>query len=271
MWPILSLLCYSTLPRAIKELLYCNTKRMNVNVFSNPILWYYITTMAKSALRLQARGLRENGLGVKTIAYQLNVSSSTVSLWTRDIRLTEKQIHTLEQRARDPQYGRRLEYTIKQQDQRKSKIEHLLQQGIKDVGDLTKRELFVAGINLYWAEGFKKDNLVGFSNSDPEMIRLFIKWLDVCCHVEKNRIKLRLGLNEQYIEKVEEIESFWVKQLHISKEQFQKPFFQKVQWKKIYDNPEDYHGVLRVRVAKSTDLLRLIHGWIQGMKQVEYY
>jgi hypothetical protein len=227
--------------------------------------------MAKSALRLQARELRESGLGVKTIAYQLHVSSSTVSLWTRDIQLTAGQIKTLEQRSHDPHYGRRLAYTNKQQKNRISKINRLKEEGIEQVGDLTKRELFVAGINLYWAEGFKKDNLVGFSNSDPEMIQLFLKWLEICCHVEKDRIKLRLGLNEQYIDKVEEIESFWINKLRVSKEQFQKPFFQKVLWKKIYDNPEDYHGVLRVRVAKSTDLLRLIHGWIQGMKQSEVH
>ena len=244
---------------------------MNVNVFSNPILLYSITNMAKSALRLQARELRKIGLGVKTIAHQLHVSSSTTSLWTRDIKLTAKQINILEQRSHDPHYGRRLEYTNQQHENRISKINKLHKEGIVQVGDLTKRELFIAGINLYWAEGFKKDNLVGFSNSDPEMIKLFIKWLENCCHVGKERIKLRLGLNEQYVDKVDEIESFWIKQLHIPKEQFQKPFFQKVQWKKIYDNPEDYHGVLRVRVAKSTDLLRLIHGWIQGMKQAEFY
>jgi hypothetical protein len=76
-----------------------------------------------------------------------------------------------------------------------------------------------------------------------------------------------LGLNEQYKENVLEMQNYWVQELGLSENQFQKPFFQKVKWKKIYEHPEQYHGVLRVRVAKSTDLLRKIHGWIEGLRR----
>jgi len=223
--------------------------------------------MAKSALRLQAREMRKEGLGIKTIAYKLTVSSSTVSLWCKDIQLSEQQIQTLEKRAHDPHYGRRLAYSQKQRKEKEERISSLLQNGIQDIGRLTDKELFIAGINLYWAEGFKKDNLVGFSNSDPAMIQVFLRWLNVCCEVSQDRIKARVGVNEAYIKKVEKIEQYWSKQLHFPLEQFQKPYVQKVQWKKQYDHPDEYHGVLRIRVSKSTDLLRKIMGWIEGMKR----
>lgn len=225
--------------------------------------------MAKSKLRLEARELRKNGIGIKTIAYKLGVSSSTVSLWCRDIVLNADQITELERRSRDPYYGRRLLYTQKQQAERKRKVKTLFEEGRKEVGVLTKRELFVIGIALYWAEGFKKDNLVGFSNSDPEMIILFVEWLN-SCGIPQNRLKFRLGLNESYRNSVGEIEQFWQKILKVDKSQFQKPFFQQVKWKKIYDNQNEYHGVLRVRVSKSTDLLRKIHGWIGGLRNAKY-
>jgi len=51
----------------------------------------------------------------------------------------------------------------------------------------------------------------------------------------------------------------------IDKENFQKPFYQKVKWQKQYDHPENYHGVLRIRVRKSTDFLRKICGYINGL------
>jgi predicted transcriptional regulator len=62
--------------------------------------------MAKSVIRLQARELRKSGLGIKTIAHQLGVSSSTVSLWSRDIKLTEDQIKNLE---KIPEHSKRIE------------------------------------------------------------------------------------------------------------------------------------------------------------------
>lgn len=223
--------------------------------------------MAKSKERLRARELRKQGLGVKTIAHKLGVSSSTVSLWCRDIVLKEDQLQVLRKNSHDPFYGKRLQYIQKQQRKRLQKIQTLRKEGIKEIGVLSKRELFIAGVSLYWAEGFKKDNLVGFANSDPAMIRLFLRWLMETCHVSKEHIKVRLGLNEQYNEKVLDMQKYWMNELKLSEKQFQKPFFQKVKWKKIYEHPEEYHGVLRVRVAKSTDLLRKIHGWIEGLRQ----
>ncbi len=223
--------------------------------------------MAKPLLRRRARQLRQQGLGIKTIAHKLKISSSTVSLWCRDIQLTLAQIKTLEQRNHDPFYGRRLAYILHQQHKRQQKIIYLRQKGIKEIGRLTPKELFLIGVSFYWCEGFKKDNQVGFANSDPFLLKLFLIWLKNCCHIPKSRLKLRVTANELYRNKIESIESYWSKTLDISKSQFQKPFFQKVQWKKIYDHPEDYHGVLRIRVSRSTDFLHQIHGWIEGLKQ----
>lgn len=224
-------------------------------------------TMAKSKQRLLARKYRKEGLGIKTIAGKLQVSPSTVSLWCRDIHLSTAQIKELEVRAHDPYYGKRLAYVQKQQKIRLEKVVHLFREGQEEVGQLTKQQLFASGIALYWAEGFKKDNMVGFSNSDPTMILFFVRWLESCCSISKDRLKLRVGVNESYRKKVKTIEGYWSRSLNIPKNQFQKPFFQKVLWKKIYENADDYHGVLRVRVSKSTDLLRKIHGWIEGFRK----
>lgn len=223
--------------------------------------------MAKSQLRLEARALRKKGLGIKIIAQKLGVSSSTSSLWCRDIKLTPNQLEQLSKNAHDPYYGKRAANIAKQKKLRQEKITKFLREGVVEVGKLNNREWLMSGIALYWAEGFKKDNLAGFSNSDPAMVKFFILWLNKCCGIKLQYLRLRLGINEQYRDNVDKIEKYWSRVLKIPSEQFQKPFFQKVKWKKIYDNTEDYHGVLRVRIAKSTDLLRKINGWIEGLKQ----
>ncbi len=222
--------------------------------------------MSKSISHQKARELRKQGLGIKTIAHQLRVSSSTTSLWCRDIQLNAEQIQELERRSHDPFYGKRLENVRKQQKLRALQIEHLFKKGIKDVASLTKKELFAAGISLYWGEGFKKDSQVGFANSDPSMLKFFVFWLEKCCGITKDRLRFRIGINESYKDKITTVQEFWSRYLNINENQFQKPFFQKVKWKKVYDNPETYFGVLRVRVTKSTNLLRLFRGWIEGLR-----
>ena len=133
--------------------------------------------MAKFKEKLEARRLRKQGGSIKVIAKKLQVSPSSVSYWCRDVKLSPTQIKILEKRARDPHYGRRLEYALAQQRKRIEKTKKLKEQGRKDIGNLNKRELFLVGAALYWAEGFKKDNQAGFASSDPDMIRLFLSWM----------------------------------------------------------------------------------------------
>lgn len=222
--------------------------------------------MIKIVLHRKARILRRAGLGIKTIARKLEVSSSTVSLWCRDIILSQKQYDTLMKRAHDPYYGRRKDNIIKQMKKRLDTIERLKQEGIRKIATLNWRELFIAGVALYWAEGFKKDKRLGFANSDPAMIKFFLLWLIKCCKVPKHVIRLRVGLNISHKVRISEVEAHWSQVTKISLSQFQKPFFQKFVWKKEYPKPEEYFGVLRIRANKQLPLFRKIHGWIEGLK-----
>jgi hypothetical protein len=221
--------------------------------------------MAKSYERLQARKLRTGGESIKVIAKKLGVSPSSVSLWCRNIKLSPSQIKELERRFKDPNYGNRLGYALKQQRKRILKTKRLKKQGIKEVGNLTKRELFLVGIALYWAEGFKKDSQAGFASSDPKMINIFLRWLYDCCDYKKEDLLLRVTVNISHKYRIDKIQRHWSEIAQISTTHFRKPFYQKVKWKKIYDNPNQYFGVLRIRVRKSADFLRKIHGWIEGL------
>jgi hypothetical protein len=222
--------------------------------------------MAKSDQKIKARQLRSTGESIKVIAKKLSVSSSTVSSWCKDVKLSPAQIKELERRAHDPKYGKRLENSLKQQRQRIEKTEILTKEGIVEIGILSKREMFLSGVCLYWAEGYKKDSLAGFCNSVPDMVKFFLTWLKECFGYKNEDISLRVGVNEGFRKRTEIIENFWSSLTGIPRTQFQKPFYQRVKWKKKYDNEENYHGVLRVRVRKSTDFLRKIKGCIEGLK-----
>lgn len=221
--------------------------------------------MAKGISRLEARRLRSEGDSIKKIARDLNVSTSTASLWCRDIKLSSTQILQLEKNSKDPYYGRRLSYALKQQLNRKIVSEKIRSEAVKTVGSLSDREKLIVGVALYWAEGFKKDKMVGFANTDPAMIRFVLNWLQNQLNVSGDSIRLRVGINQSHMERTKEIEMYWSRITGMPLDQFQKPYYQKVVWKKIYDHPEEYFGTLRIRVHKSTKLLKKINGLVEGL------
>jgi len=222
--------------------------------------------MAKSQQKIEAIKLRSRGRSIKSIAKELSVSPGSVSIWCRDVKLSKEQIEKLERDAHDPKYGRRLENSSKQHEIALKKTVQLRVEGVKEVGGLSKRDLFVIGIALYWAEGFKKDSQVGLGSSDPAMILIFVKWLQICFGYSLEDLLVRVTVNESHKHRIDEITRYWSNLLGLPIGEFRKPFYQHVKWQKIYNNPEEYFGVLRVRVRKSKDFLRKIHGLIEGLK-----
>ena len=161
----------------------------------------------KDSVKEKVRKLRIEGLGLNQISKTANVPKSTIRLWILDIRLTEEQKIKLNNRVIQAlQKGR-----IKAQKINKSKrIERenlLLMGGNREIGQLTKKELFIAGIALYWAEGFKNkhEKRLGFCNSDPKMILFYLKWLKEALGVEVKNITARVSLNASYRDKESEI------------------------------------------------------------------
>ena len=67
-----------------------------------------------------------------------------------------------------------------------------------------EKQLKVAGIMLYWAEGAKvnfndRNWTIDFANSNPGMVKLFLKFLRLICGVDEKRIRiylLRLSLHK---------------------------------------------------------------------------
>ena len=221
--------------------------------------------MAKSAQRLKARRLRRKGFSINEIAKNVGFSKRTISRWCNDIFLNVKQKQVLWLRAKVKYNLNFKNYCESRHEATQEKIQTLKQEGIKAIGDLSKRDLFIAGVALYWAEGFKKDSRAGFASMDPAMINFFIRWLKECFNYSNEDLKLVVTANISHKYRIHEIQSFWSKQTGIPIEDFNKPFYQKAKWVMKYENPEGYYGVLRIRVKKSIDLLRKMRGWIDGL------
>ncbi len=84
------------------------------------------------------------------------------------------------------------------------------------------KELMAIGTMLYWAEGFKGDHIIDFANSDPLMIRLFIKFFRSVYFPDEKKFRIQLYCYSN--QNVLDLIDFWSRITKISKKQFIKPY-----------------------------------------------
>src|SRR3989338_8160546 len=131
--------------------------------------------MARSKDKIEARRLRsKEGLSYKEIVNKVNVAKSTISKWCRDIDLTEDQIKSSEKRLNLKNMKGRIIGARMQRNRRLALMKKCEDDGKLKFSSLTKNEFFIAGLALYWAEGFKKGGHAGFCNTDPLMMKFII-------------------------------------------------------------------------------------------------
>jgi hypothetical protein len=107
---------------------------------------------AKDDLRARARELRAQGLDYEEIADAVGVSKGSISLWVRDLPTPTRLTHE-ECRKRSAEGARR--YWEAERPVREARREAVRQAAAAEIGDLTSRELLIAGSIAYWCEGSK--------------------------------------------------------------------------------------------------------------------
>lgn len=219
--------------------------------------------MAKFDLKLKAFTLRRRGWSINTIAKELGVAKSTTSIWCRDLELTPNQRQQLKNKSN---IGRLLGARANH-NKKLERISYYLEKGEKDLGNLSERDLFIAGIALYWAEGTKKSgSKFSVSNSDPKLILFVFKWLKLF-GVKKSDIMPRVFINSIHETRMDDVVSFWAQLLKLPVEQFGKPVLLKDRPKKIYENHENYYGVMALHIRRGSELKYKTLGLIEAMSK----
>jgi transcriptional regulator with XRE-family HTH domain len=221
-----------------------------------PWLWN-----AKPDAQLKARELRKRGLNYAQIAAELGVSKSSVSLWVRDLPRPERLGYE-ETRERCAEGLRR--YWAVEWPLREAERQAVQQAAAAEIGHLTDRELLIAGSIAYWCEGAKnkphrRDDRVIFTNSDPLLIGLFLRFLDVA-GVSRDELICRVQIHERA--DVDGAEKFWLGITGMDPTQFRRSTLKRHNPTTARKNTGDgYHGCLRIEVRRSIGLYRKIEGW----------
>ncbi|MFJ9811503.1 hypothetical protein ACIRTB_25100 [Streptomyces sp. NPDC101158] len=217
---------------------------------------------AKDDLRARARELRLEGRTYDQIQVELGCSKSSISLWVRDLPKPERK-RTREEASAIGRRGWEARLRIREEERQRTK-----EAAAREVGPLSDRELFLIGVALYWSEGTKdkeyaRRERVVFVNSDPDMIRTFLSWLDLI-GVDRARHTYHLMIHETA--DVTGAEHFWADLTGGGPERFGKTTLKRHAPRTARKNVADaYRGCLVVRVRGSADLYRRIEGAWYGI------
>ena len=210
--------------------------------------------------KIRAQKLRKKGFSYKEILKHMKVSKSTLSIWLREIELTDDQKNRLLNKAERAIYDvakRKVAARIK-------KTSNIIKSAIKEVCFLKHNPLFLVGMALYWAEGAKNSTeSVKFSNSDEKMIALIMRWLREICKVPEKKFRIHIHMHTLHCRK--DIIEYWSKIAGLPKRQFYKPYIKQTslgQRKNIL-----YNGTCSV-IVSDKDLFRKIVGWKIGVQQI---
>ena len=215
-----------------------------------------------------AQEFRQKGHSISEIAKELGMrKTGSISKWCRDIFLTSDQIERLAEKQKSGSYKGRMKFLEGLRKTRVEETKRLKQEGFNEIGKLSKRDLLIAGIAMYWSEGYRYSGgeQVGFTNSDPRMILFMLKWFKEICGVSDDRFSLQVKINKIHKNRIIKIEKYWSKITNIPFSQFNKTVLIKTKSKKVYPNNNNYYGTLRITIRRGTPIRRKINGWIEGL------
>ncbi|MHA4777058.1 acylphosphatase [Streptomyces sp. MSC1_001] len=217
---------------------------------------------AKDDLRARSRELRLQGMTYDQIQVELGCSKSSISLWVRDLPKVDRR--TPAEQGREAALKRWAHEGPLREAARNAAI----REAREAVGTLSDRELFLAGVALYWAEGskskpYRRDETVAFINSDPGVIGVYLAWLDLL-QIPRERLRFRVMIHESA--DVSGAEQYWADLVGTSRSQLQRTTLKKHNPKTVRKNTgSDYRGCLIIRVSAGCDLYRRIEGSWYGI------
>lgn len=178
--------------------------------------------MARFRDHQRALDLRKLGKSYSQIKKELNVSKSTLSVWLRKFPLSKEQIDKL----RGKSEVRIEKYRQTMQRKREARLIQYYTEEKKKWLPLTRREVFIAGLFLYWGEGSKAvRHIVSINNTDPSVLKFALYWMRTALQIPKEKIQVYLHLYDD-MDIVTEID-FWSKELDMPKKLFAKPYIKK--------------------------------------------
>jgi hypothetical protein len=199
---------------------------------------------------------------VPDLARELGVARSTAWLWVRDQPLDPSAARVVAGSERRRQAVR--EFWAGRNEATDAERQEVQAAAAERVGAMSQAELLRAGALIYWCEGTKakpwsrKSEQVQFTNSDPGLIALFVRFLTAAGVPPEDR-RFRLAIHESA--DVKAALHWWADFVGVEPASFMKTTLKRHNPNtNRHNTAETYRGCLVVSVVKCRRLYWLIEG-----------
>lgn len=134
------------------------------------------------------------GKSYNEIAKDLDIGKSLLSYWLKDLELppeAKKIVETRNSHLREVFAG----YNQQKHERVQKENKEIRGSSLRKIKKITDYELLLLGAALYWAEGYKRhggrraSHHLSFSNSDPDMVKFFLRFTRKVLKVSNEKIK----------------------------------------------------------------------------------
>lgn len=188
--------------------------------------------------------LRSHGHSLDEISRAVGISKTTILRYIQGVKVLPEYLSDWAGKRGGSKKRKRMQ------------LERAFEEGKALVDQPSNKEKMLFLCALYWAEGSKSD--FGLSNTDPELIRLYVNGLREVFGVKDDRLRISVRIYEDLDR--EKCLSFWSDIVGIPKDHFVNVNVLPGKKKGKLE-----FGMCRVRVAKGGDLLKKIVGINKAM------
>lgn len=219
--------------------------------------------MKPLSLKEKAINYRKRGYSYNMISREMGLAKSTLSDWLREIpykpsKEVIKRIGLARMKSANFKH-----------EQRMIDIATMKKLAKKDIGKLTKRDLWLLGIGIYLGEGSKLYEYIRVINSDPGIIKITMRWFrDICGLNDKNFAPRVYTYPDN---DVKETIKYWSKIIDIPEEQFKTTQIDLRNNKLSKKKRKLPYGTLHIQIRScgkkelGRSLHRRIMGWIEAV------
>lgn len=204
---------------------------------------------------------------MKDISEKMSISKSTISTWCKDIKLSHRLLNKIYITGVQKSLKGRLVGAEANRQKKINEFRKMFKEAENLIDKISDRDILIAGACLYWAEGSKTGGRFIFVNSDPKMHKIILSFLTKIIRIDKKLIRLTVQINLIHKKRIKKVMKFWSQYLEIPLVNFGNPYYINAIPKKIYENYNNYYGILRLQVLKGSSLQYKMLGLIEMFKK----
>lgn len=172
--------------------------------------------------------MRRNGASIRDVERKLGIPRSTLSGWFRDIYISPRHQNVLEKRGKKSLAKARLEAAKWHNQQKRERLklaERSAQESLATIDTQQNEIIELALAMLYLGEGAKTKSRTAMGNSDPMILKFFVRAIQKLYDLSPEDFRCHLHL--RYDQNPEKLKRYWSRTLKIPLCNFRKPIIDK--------------------------------------------